>query len=111
MPIGLHLPRRISIIMFVGMNHLVLVVLFELPISLFETLEVVEEEEQVANLMVTFNILGGDNLALLEFFLLNVLDFAVNTKNVNCLGTLGIKCLLELLNLRFEISKTLIYQF
>ncbi len=40
--------RRFFSIPFVGMDDLILVVLLELPVSLFEPIEVVEEGEQVA---------------------------------------------------------------
>ena len=74
--------RRIFVIHKVGMDDLILVVLLELPVSLFEPIEVVEEEEQVAKSLVTFDLFGGDDLALLEFFLLDVLNLTVNTENV-----------------------------
>jgi len=65
------------VVFFKRVNHLVLKILFELEITLLKRFEVVVEEEQVFERLVTlFLFSGSDYLTLFKFFLLlNSLGF------------------------------------
>ncbi len=74
--------RCIFLILYVGMDDLIRVVLFELPVSLFETLEIVEECEQRREALVILNFFGGDffDFALFKLLLwLHLINFCLGT--------------------------------
>jgi hypothetical protein len=71
---------------FIRMEHLVLIIFFELEIALLKRVEVVEEGVQVSERLVTLNFFSGcgENLALFKFFLLllNTISFGFDTWSI-----------------------------
>jgi len=101
------LDSLIFIVLFIRMEHLVLIIFFKLEIALLKRFEVVEEWIQRRETLVRLIVFSSNNLALFKFFFLIVENLRFDTKSIHQLNVVGIDGGLEFLNLAFHFFQVL----